>query len=95
CSKPHRAPPLLHQENRKRGIPAKCPVSRYTEHGRTGSRLSDFIGSLGQKQFIPASNAVVSDIFGNPVCKAKFLELNVNEILFLIPDDDLLTERKA
>ncbi|MDP3789378.1 MAG: hypothetical protein Q8R48_03130 [Candidatus Omnitrophota bacterium] len=60
-----------------------------------GSRLSDFIGSLGQKQFIPVSNAIVSDIFGNPVCKAKFLELNVNEILFLIPDDDLLTERKV
>jgi hypothetical protein len=55
-----------------------------------GSRVSDFIGGLGQKKFIPVSNAVVSDVFGNPVCKAKFLELNVDEILFLIPEEDLV-----
>ena len=58
-----------------------------------GSRLSDFIGNLGQKKFIPVSNVVVSDIFGNAVCKAKFLELNVDEIVFLIPESDLI-ERK-
>lgn len=59
-----------------------------------GSRLSDFIGSLGQKKFIPVSNAVVTDIFGNPVCKTKFLELNMDEIIFLLPESDLI-ERKA
>ena len=57
-----------------------------------GSRFSDFIGTLGQKQFIPVSDAVVSDIFGNPVCKAKFLELNLSEIIFLLPEEDLVTK---
>jgi hypothetical protein len=55
-----------------------------------GSRFSDFVGSLSQKQFIPVSNAVVSDIFGNQICEAKFLELNLNEIIFLLPASDLI-----
>ncbi|MDD5681427.1 MAG: hypothetical protein PHI59_09340 [Candidatus Omnitrophica bacterium] len=57
-----------------------------------GSRLSDFIGSLSQKQFIPVSNAVVSDIFGNAICTTKFLELNMNEVIFLLPASDLIEE---
>jgi len=55
-----------------------------------GSRLSDFIGGLGQKQFIPVSNAVVSDIFGNAICKTKFLELNLSEVIFLMPANDVI-----
>lgn len=68
----------------------KCDV--FTQ---PGSRLSDFINGLGQRQFIPVSNAVVSDIFGNPICKAKFLELNISEVLFVVPNDELLAEGKV
>ena len=51
-----------------------------------GSRLSDFIGSLGQKKFIPVADARVTDIFGNEICRSKFLELNRDEIIFLLPE---------
>ena len=61
-------------------------------HTPPGSRFSDFMGGLGQRQFIPVSNAVVTDIFGNLVCKAKFLEMNVNEIIFLIPEEDMASK---
>ncbi len=65
----------------------KCDV-----HTPPGSRFSDFMGGLGQRKFIPVSNAVVTDIFGNPVCKTKFLEMNVDEIIFLVPEEDLVSK---
>ena len=73
----------------------KRSVTAYTYHYKikgkvftpTGGRLSDFIGSVGQKKFIPVADAVVTDIFGNKICKTDFMELNIDEIIFLIPDD--------
>lgn len=50
-----------------------------------GARLSDFISSAQQKKFIPVTGAVVSDLSGNQVCKTDFLELNRDEIVFLVP----------
>ena len=54
-----------------------------------GARLSDFISGLGQKKFIPVVDAVVTDIFGNEICKTGFLELNKDEIIFLLPESEL------
>ena len=54
-----------------------------------GSRFSDFMGSIEKKKFIPVTNAAVTDIFGNNVCKTKFLELNKDEILFMFPESEM------
>ena len=54
-----------------------------------GGRLSDFISGAGQKKFIPVTNAVVTDISGREVCRAMFIELNKDEIIFLIPASEL------
>lgn len=51
-----------------------------------GSRLSDFMSGLGQKKFIPVVDALVTDIFGNEICRSRFLELNRDEIIFLLPE---------
>jgi len=50
-----------------------------------GGRISDFISSTAQRKFIAVADAVVTDIFGKEICKADFLELNRDEIIFLIP----------
>ena len=71
-------------------------VTAYTYHYKikgkvftpAGGRLSDFIGSAGQKKFIPVVDAAVTDIFGNKICKTDFMELNIDEIIFLIPEDE-------
>ena len=55
-----------------------------------GARLSDYISSVGQKKFIPVANAIVSDIFGNEICRTKFLELNKDEIIFLFPESEIV-----
>ena len=54
-----------------------------------GSRLSDYISSVGQKKYIPMTDVLVTDIFGNEICKSKFIELNKDEIIFLVPEEDL------
>lgn len=68
-------------------------TSTYTIKGEMftppGSRLSDFIGGLGQKKFLPISNATVTDVNGKKVCDAGFMELNKDEIVFLIPQCEL------
>lgn len=53
-----------------------------------GGRLSDFLGALGQKKFIPVTEAVVTDISGNLICKANFLELNKDEVVFIFPESE-------
>lgn len=50
-----------------------------------GARLSDFISSAQQKNFIPVTGAVVTDLSGRQVCITDFLELNRDEIVFLVP----------
>lgn len=57
-----------------------------------GGRLSDFISGIGQKKFIPVVDAVVTDISGREICRTKFLELNKDEILFLFPESQLVTD---
>lgn len=54
-----------------------------------GGRLSDFIAGVGQKKFIPVADAVVTDISGNQICRTKFLELNKDKIIFLLPESEL------
>ena len=54
----------------------------------TGARLSDFLGGVGAKQFIPVGDVVVTDTAGKEICKSNFLELNKDRILFLIPEDE-------
>ena len=58
-----------------------------------GSRFSDFMSGIRQKKFIPVAEAVVTDIFGNEICKSKFLELNKDEIIFLVPESELEKRR--
>lgn len=53
-----------------------------------GGRLSDFLSGVSQRQFIPVTDAIVSDVAGNEICRTKFLELNREEILFLFPLSD-------
>ena len=73
------------------------PIVAYTYHYKIkgkvftppGSRLSDFISAIRQKKFIPVTEAVVTDIFGNEICKTRFLELNKDEIVFLLPESEL------
>ena len=75
----------------------KMQIIAYTYHYKirgkifmpTGARLSDFISSSGQKKFIPVVDAAVTDIFGNEICKTGFLELNMDEIIFLLPEGEL------
>lgn len=72
------------------------PIVAYTPYykieGRVytpiGARLSDFISSAQQKKFIPVTDAMVTDLSGNQVCKTNFLELNKDEIIFLVPVDE-------
>ena len=79
----------------------KKAIIAYTYHYKiigtvftpVGSRLSDFISGVGQKKFIPVADAVVTDIFGNEICKTKFLELNCDEIVFLLPESGLEKNR--
>ena len=52
----------------------------------SGGRLSDFLGGVGGKQFIPVGNVVIHDVSGKEICKADFLELNKDRILFLMPE---------
>ncbi len=53
----------------------------------TGARLSDFLGGVGAKQFIPMGEVVVSDISGNEICRSDFMELNKDKIIFLMPQE--------
>ncbi len=52
-----------------------------------GERISDFISDAGEKKYIPVADAVVTDLTGRQICKSAFLELNVNEIVFLVPEN--------
>ncbi|MBL7071267.1 MAG: hypothetical protein ISS26_03740 [Candidatus Omnitrophica bacterium] len=52
-----------------------------------GARLSDFLGGVGQKQYIPVVDVTISDASDRLVCKADFLELNKDRILFLFPEN--------
>ena len=78
------------------------PIVAYTYHYKIkgkvftppGSRLSDFISGIRQKKFIPVADAVITDIFGNEICRSKFLELNKDEIIFLLPQDELVESTK-
>lgn len=54
-----------------------------------GSRLSDFVSGIAQKKFIPVADAVVTDTMGNEICHTGFLELNKDEIIFLLPAGEL------
>ena len=54
-----------------------------------GGRLSDFLSGTGSKKFIPVTNAVITDISGKNVCKATFIELNRDKIIFLLPAREL------
>ena len=57
-----------------------------------GTRLSDFMSlmsGLGQKKFLPVTDALVTDVFGNEICRTRFLELNRDEIVFLLPASEL------
>ena len=54
-----------------------------------GARLSDFMSGLGQKKFLPITDALVTDVFGNEICRTRFLELNRDEIVFLLPASEL------
>lgn len=76
------------------------PIIAYTRYYKIegkiytpiGARLSDFISGVGQKKFIPVTDAIVTDMLGNGVCKTSFLELNKDEIVFIIPESELKTK---
>lgn len=54
-----------------------------------GGRLSDFISGVAQKKFIPVADVIVTDIAGNQILRTKFLELNKDEIIFMVPEEEL------
>lgn len=54
-----------------------------------GGRLSDFMSGVAQKKFIPVTDAVVSDISGSQILSTKFLELNMDEIIFIVPETEM------
>jgi hypothetical protein len=58
-----------------------------------GGRLSDFLSATEQKKFIPIANAVVKEISGREICRAMFIELNRDEIIFLVPASELEKKR--
>lgn len=73
------------------------PIIAYTRYYKVegkmympmGARLSDFISGVGQKKFIPVTDAIVTDLSGHQVCKTNFLELNKDEIVFLVPQSEI------
>lgn len=72
----------------------ETPIVAYTQYFKIegkvyipmGARLSDFISSAQQRKFIPVADGVVTDLAGNQVCRTEFLELNKDEIIFLVPE---------
>lgn len=55
-----------------------------------GGRLSDFIGGISQKRFIPVTDAVITDASGGEICRTRFLALNTDEIMFILPESELI-----
>ena len=50
-----------------------------------GGRLTDYLSSIGPKRFIPLTDAIVTDMHGKEICRADFIELNIGEVIFIMP----------
>jgi hypothetical protein len=77
---------------KKEEKPVIAYTSNYIIKGKVftppGARLSDYISGVGQKQFIPVSEVVVTDLSGREVCRTGFLELNKDDIIFIFPKSE-------
>ena len=54
-----------------------------------GGRLSDFMSGVAQKKFIPVTDAVVKDVSGKTILSTNFLELNMDKIIFIVPETEM------
>jgi hypothetical protein len=59
-------------------------------HVRPDDRLLDELNHT--EKFIAVTNAVVSDLNGVTLFRCKFLTLNSDQIIWLIPDKELVQE---
>ena len=56
-----------------------------------GERVTDFLSSKYDEDFIPVTNAKISEIVGSAtIQRAEYMSINKNEIICLIPKTDLL-----
>jgi hypothetical protein len=60
-------------------------------HVAPGERISDFLSSKYDENFIPVTNVKISEIVGSAtIQRAEYLSINKNEIICLIPKSNLL-----
>jgi len=59
-----------------------------------GGRMSDFLGGVSAKKYVPVTDAVVTDKSGNEVCRTDFLELNTDRLVFLVPEGEKAVEEE-
>jgi hypothetical protein len=61
---------------------------RGTIHVRQGTRIKDELNT--QENFVAVTEAAVFNSQGEEIYRSEFLILNVDQIVFVIPEDDLL-----
>jgi len=54
-----------------------------------GGRISDFLGGITEKRFIPVKEVIVTDFSGNEVCKSNFINLNTERVVYVVPDEEI------
>jgi hypothetical protein len=78
----------------KTPVPSTIQLTTHRIHGqvymKTDERLKDELNR--SDQFLAVTDAVVYGTDGKEVYKSKFLTLNRDQIVWLIPDNDLITE---
>jgi hypothetical protein len=78
----------------KTPVPSTIQLTTHRIHGQVymkpDERLKDELNR--SDQFLAVTDAIVFDANGKEVYKCKFLTLNRDQIVWLIPDNDLITE---
>lgn len=81
----------------KKSVPCTIQTITHRIHGdvhvRPEERLLDEV--IRSERFIAVTNASIYDTRGNRVYKTDFLTLNREQIIWLIPDDDLSSDFEA